>query len=106
MGNCINTPFALSDKKVRLDEEDHQGKMSSGPVYGHSNGPMTLAALLKQQHNLKVGDGKTVKIVVNKKQLQLLMKSMEELKLRHMVIQSMRNRGRKWRPCLATIPEL
>lgn len=93
MGNCIGTAFALSDKR---DEEDHQGKMSSGPVSGLCNGPLPLAALLKQQHSLKVGE--RVKIVVNKEQLQLLMESM--------VIQSMRNRGRKWRPCLATIPEL
>ncbi|KAG6385666.1 hypothetical protein SASPL_154502 [Salvia splendens] len=45
-----------------------------------------------------------VKIVVSKKQLQRLMA--EEVQLRHMMLQSLLRRSRRWTPSLAAIPEL
>ncbi|KAL1566916.1 hypothetical protein AAHA92_02456 [Salvia divinorum] len=45
-----------------------------------------------------------VKIVVSKRQLQRLMT--EEVQLRHMMLQSLLRRSRRWTPSLAAIPEL
>ncbi|KAK4439465.1 hypothetical protein Salat_0281400 [Sesamum alatum] len=126
MGNCIGGSLALchNGKKVSPDEGDTKlealavvdGKIGSDPGSGLCGVPLPLAAVLKsgdvyrlipqpiQQHSLQAPpamaecNGQRVKIVVTKKQLKLLMKSMEELKLRQ--------RSQKWRPSLATIPEL
>lgn len=135
MGNCIGASFALSHngKKVGPDEGDKElkalatvdGKIGSDPSSGLGGAPLPLTAVPKsgevyclipqpiQQHSLQGPlavaescNGQRVKIVVTKKQLQLLMKSMEELRLRHIVLQSTGRRGLKWRPSLATIPEL
>lgn len=128
MGNCIGSRCALgsSNKKVSPDEYDQEltgsavvaGKISSPPCSDEtelvSGGALPLSALLKSaelQHSLQVqlhtaDSGQRVKIVVNKKQLQLLKRSLEELRLRHVVVQSIRKKGKKWRPSLATIPEV
>ncbi|GFP80501.1 hypothetical protein PHJA_000193500 [Phtheirospermum japonicum] len=78
MGNCIGAKFK-GDKEMK-DEKVYEG---------------LLHQLMKQQSlqpPLESCSGHKVKIVVTKKQLQLLMRKAET--------------RRKWRPSLATIPEL
>ncbi|KAL2245029.1 UNVERIFIED_CONTAM: hypothetical protein Sindi_2771100 [Sesamum indicum] len=135
MGNCIGGSLALclNGKKVSPDEGDTDlkalavvdGKIGSEPASGLCGVPLSLAAVLKsgevhrlipqpiQQHSLQTllavaecCNGQRVKIVVTKKQLKLLMKSMEELQHRHNALQSTGKRSQKWRPSLSTIPEL
>lgn len=111
MGNCIGSESAFShnEKKVSLEQGDKEFKaakivstlplaeiLKSGEVYGLIPQPM-------EQFDC---NGQRVKIVVTKKQLQLLIKSSEELKSRLIVLQSIRKKVKKWRPSLATIPEL
>ncbi|KAL0363122.1 UNVERIFIED_CONTAM: hypothetical protein Scaly_1267400 [Sesamum calycinum] len=135
MGNCIGGSLALclNGKKVSPDEGDTElkalavvdGKIGSDTGSGLCGVPLPLAAVLKsgevyrlipqpiQQHSLQAPlavaeccNGQRVKIVVTRKQLKLLMNSMEELQLRHIALQSTGKRSQKWRPSLATIPEL
>ncbi|KAG6418961.1 hypothetical protein SASPL_121168 [Salvia splendens] len=111
MGNCIGSACALPsrNKKVRPVEDEQLLKDSQ------SSGGFETATLcgetLPQSSLLKSGEMQPesfqrMKIVVNKKQLQLLISSLEELKSTHIVIRSIGKRCRKWRPSLATIPEL
>lgn len=109
MGNCIGSACALP-KKVRPYVDDDQeltasAKSGSPETAGLCGGALPLSALLKSGE-LQPESGQRMKIVVNKKQLQLLISSLEELESRNIVIQSIGRRARKWRPSLATIPEL
>lgn len=118
MGNCIGTSscaLSFTNKKVSPHEDDQQfkaspaGKESSSREASHEcMGPLPLSALLKSgEVQLDIGDGgQRMKIVVNKKQLKLLITRLEELNSKHVVVQSVRKKARKWRPSLATIPEL
>ncbi|KAL1559990.1 hypothetical protein AAHA92_10263 [Salvia divinorum] len=108
MGNCIGSACALPsrNKKVRPVEDDQELKASQssgGLETATLNGrALPLSALLKSGEMQPV----SFQTVVNKKQLQLLISSLEALKSTHIVIQSIGKRCRKWRPSLATIPEL
>ncbi|KAL1537234.1 hypothetical protein AAHA92_29769 [Salvia divinorum] len=104
MGNCIGSACALP-KKVRPDVDDQELTDSARSGGSETAGLCGVSALLKSVE-LQPESCQRVKIVVNKKQLQLLISSLEELESRHIVIQSIGRRGRKWRPSLATIPEL
>lgn len=122
MGNCIGASFAVShnDRRVSPPGEDEGLEEKTLPVV-NCRVQMSLAAMLKSGEDFRliqqpshevlphVSDrwsGQRVKIVVNKKQLQALMKIGQELKVRRIVLMSTARKGKKWRPSLATIPEL
>ena len=106
MGNCIGSACALP-KKVRPYVDDDQELTASARSGGPETAELCGGALLKSGE-LQPESCQRMKIVVNKKQLQLLISSLEELESRNIVIQSIgrRARARKWRPSLAAIPEL
>ncbi|KAG8365339.1 hypothetical protein BUALT_Bualt18G0094400 [Buddleja alternifolia] len=102
MGNCI-----CICKKICPDERDQEStakKFGSGPNTGYEMTQLPSAMMMKKSEEIyrlvpslrtvaEDCNGQRVKIVVTKKQLEMLIRSKEELQ-------------KKWRPSLATIPEL
>ncbi|KAL2475781.1 Uncharacterized protein Adt_36517 [Abeliophyllum distichum] len=131
MGNCIGTEFVKSHKKVTPDGgEEEIEALCNGNKIGQDSQLCKEAQALPCKTELesrKMDDrilgwtqrcspetpadvaedcnSQRIKIVVTRKQLKLMIRSGEELHLRRISIQSQRT-CKKWRPCLATIPEL
>ncbi|KAL2495626.1 Uncharacterized protein Fot_39383 [Forsythia ovata] len=134
MGNCIGTEFVKSHKKIRPDGgEEEVEALCNGNKNGQDSQLCKEAQALPSKTELestKMDDrilrmiqrcspetpadvaedcnSQRIKIVVTRKQLELLVRSGVELHLRRIsTIQSrVRRTCKKWRPCLATIPEL
>lgn len=131
MGNCIGTEFQKSHKKIRPHggEEEEQVEAScngdkilqdsqlckeASTFHSKTELEDDLSLEMIQYSSSKTPtdmaedcNSQRVKIVVTRKQLKLLIKSGVELHLRRISSQSrVRRTCKKWRPCLATIPEL
>ncbi|KAG8385874.1 hypothetical protein BUALT_Bualt03G0090500 [Buddleja alternifolia] len=121
MGNCIGTVFALSHNHEKVPPNDNEADMKASAELCEA--PLSLAAILRsgdvyrlmprmiQQSSLQSTpencNGQRIKIVVTKKQLQLITRHRVELiRMRHIAVQPLVRRGKKWRPPLSTIPEL
>lgn len=110
MGNCIGIAFSKHIKVI--PDEDQAASMKIAPL--------PLGAMLKvphkvQQQMLQMShkvvaeqecDGKRIRLVVTKNELELLKRSAGDLQLRHAMLESILRKGKKWKPSLSTVPEL
>ncbi|KAL2473543.1 Uncharacterized protein Fot_49279 [Forsythia ovata] len=124
MGNFVGTASSPSQKKIRENGGEKELQVTTmadekkARRFRLCKGTFSLRAKSElPQLTLhcrpptppKVAEeGRRVRIVVTKKQLELLIINAKKLKSRQIALQSFRVRGvcKKWRPSLATIPEL
>lgn len=109
-GKCVRTEFVKSHKRIRPHggEEEEVEALCNGNKTGEDFQRHKKALALPSKTDVAEDcNSQRVKIVVTRKQLELLIKSGVELHLRRISNQSrVRRTCKRWRPCLATIPEL
>lgn len=110
MGNCIaNSHLRQSKRRATYDDDDEnllENMEYQKPGRRLLAKKFNLPTCQKVSKHNGTQNRQRVKVVLTRKQLQLLITGANELKCTAVPIRSIRDGYLKWRPSLATIPEL